>query len=154
MSTFKTALLSLGILIMTACSTTEIRDFMRNTDPTGVSKIVTQSSVDEEKSIAQEKKQELEDHKKYLAQLDFQLDREKWIGKNSDDLVLEWGTPHATYNRNDGGKHLTFRTISRSNIDVWTNQTTNTYCLTTFITSPKGKVLSWKTDGTCVYHQK
>lgn len=150
---FKTFLLSLCALIITACSTTDVRDFMRSADPTGVSKVVTQSSVDEEKRIAQEKKQDAADHKKYLAQLDFRLEREKWLGKNSDDLVLEWGTPYATYNRNDGGKHYTFRTISKSIVDVWTNQTTNSYCLTTFVASPKGKILSWKTDGTCVYHQ-
>lgn len=153
MSIVKSSIILLSIFIITACSSTEIRDFMRSADPTGVAKAVTQSSVDEEKRVAQERKQDLAEHQKYLAQLDFQLDREKWIGKNSDDLVLEWGTPHATYNRNDGGKHLTFRTISRSNIDVWTNQTTNTYCLTTFVTHPKGQILSWKTGGTCIYHQ-
>lgn len=151
---FKLLIISLSLFIITACSSTEIRDFMRSADPTGVSKVVTQSSVDEENRIAQEKTQEAKDHQEYLARLDFRLDREKWIGKNSDDLVLEWGAPHTTYNRNDGGKHYTFRTISRSNINVWTNERTNTYCLTTFITNAKGKVLSWKTDGTCVYHQK
>lgn len=151
---FKLLIISLSLFIITACSSTEIRNFMRSADPTGIAKIATQASVDEENRIAQEQIQEAKDHKKYLAQLDFRLKREEWIGKNSDDLVLEWGSPYATYNRNDGGKHYTFRTVSSSNIDVWTNQTTYTYCLTTFITNPKGKVLSWKTDGTCIYHQK
>ena len=154
MTTFKTLMTIMMALIITACSSTDVRDFMRAADTTGITKIATQSSVDEEKRIAREKKEELEKDKLFLREVEFRLERDKWIGKNSDDLVMAWGNPTETYNRNDGGKHYTYKIASRSVTDVWTNQTTYYYCFTNFITNPRGKILAWTSKGTCAYHQK
>lgn len=154
MNIIKALITTIAVLIITACSSTEIRDFVRRADPTGIAKVATQASVDEEKRIAREKKEELEKDKLYLREVEFRLERDKWIGKNSDDLVIAWGTPSETYNRNDGGKHYTYKIASRSITDVWTNQTTYYYCFTSFITNPKGKILAWTSKGSCAYHQK
>ncbi|WP_255836757.1 hypothetical protein [Ignatzschineria rhizosphaerae] len=39
---------TIAVLIITACSSTEIRDFVRRPDPTGIAKVATRASVDEE----------------------------------------------------------------------------------------------------------
>lgn len=151
MAIFKVFLTAIAVFTLAACSTTEIRDFARGVDPTGIAKIVTQSSVDEEKRIAREQQAELEKDKQLLREVEFKLKRDKWIGKNSDDLVLAWGKPSSIHDRNDGGKHFTFRTVHKtvmSGLFIKDERTTY-YCNTTFITNKKGTILSWLTDGYC-----
>lgn len=123
---------------------------MREIDPTGISKTITQSSIDEERRAA-----EAEDFAKSkaegeIARVKFKAERDQWIGKNSDDLVMKWGKPYDTYQRNDKGKHLIFRKETLSpTYNSWRNETTYYYCLTTFVTTPRGMITSWSKDGYC-----
>ena len=98
---------------------------------------------------------------KYKAALD------TWIGHSSDKLVEKWGAPNAVYNKDDGGKILTF-VRSGSMYLPGTNTSNTTYnpyggttttvtsspgttiplsCKTSFVISKDGKITSWSYQG-------
>ena len=98
---------------------------------------------------------------KYKAALD------TWIGHSSDKLVERWGAPNAVYNKDDGGKILTF-VRSGSMYLPGTNTSNTTYnpyggttttvtsspgttiplsCKTSFVISKDGKITSWSYQG-------
>lgn len=98
---------------------------------------------------------------KYKAALD------TWIGHPSDKLVERWGAPNAVYNKDDGGKILTF-VRSGSMYLPGTNTSNTTYnpyggttttvtsspgttiplsCKTSFVISKDGKITSWSYQG-------
>lgn len=82
---------------------------MREIDPTGISKTVTQSSIDEERRAAEARDFAKSKAEGEIARVKFKAEHDQWIGKNSDDLVMKWGKPYDTYQRDDKGKHLIFR---------------------------------------------
>lgn len=150
MSTTKYLLISFCLLIITACRSTEIQNFLQSVDPTGIAKTATQSSANAEYKAKQAEEFAASKEEGRIARIKFKEERDQWIGKNSDDLVTKWGTPYETYKRNDGGKHLLFRKETYSpTYDSWRNETTFYYCVTTFITNAKGVISSWNKDGYC-----
>ena len=90
-----------------------------------------------------------------------------WVGHTEDHLVEKWGVPNGVYNKNDGGKVLTYMdsgsmympgtTSSNTTIDAWGYATTTTTttagtniglrCKTTFIISSSGRITSWSYEG-------
>ncbi|MEX0425910.1 hypothetical protein KDV38_19640 [Providencia rettgeri] len=149
MQTLKPLLLC-SLLVIAGCSTKELRDFARSADPTGIAKIATQSSVDEEKRLEAQRKKEIEAIKAEQNAKDFIAARDKWVNKSIDDLVLKWGNPYEAYPRTDGGRHTTYRKLTDTIGGVFTNYTYY-YCLTTFISDSKGIITSWTSTGHCDY---
>ena len=91
-----------------------------------------------------------------------------WMGQTEDHLIEKWGVPNGAYNKNDGGKVLTFvvtgsmffpgTSSSRDTYYSWGEGTTTTVetspgtiiplrCKTTFIISPSGRITSWSYEG-------
>ncbi len=102
---------------------------------------------------------------KYEASLD------TWMGHSSDELVERWGAPNAVYNKDDGGKILTFvrsssmympgSNTSNTSYDPWGGTTTTVTsspgttiplsCKTSFVVSKSGKITSWSYQGNNCY---
>lgn len=144
MSITKRFLITLSVLIMTACNSTDLQNFMKSAETTGSTKARVQSSAHQDHEFAEAQAQGR------LARIKFKEERDQWIGKNSDKLVMKWGNPYQTYQRNDGGKHLVFRKETYSPAyDSWKNETTYYYCVTIFITNAKGVISSWNKEGYC-----
>ena len=94
-----------------------------------------------------------------------------WIGSSEDELVESWGVPNGVYNKNDGGKvlsyvrsgsmHMPGNTTSNTSIDAWGYATTTTTtsagtnialrCKTSFVVSSTGRITSWSYEGNNCY---
>lgn len=79
--------------------------------------------------------------------LKFNADRDQWVGKSVDDLALAWGGPTDTYNRADGGRHVTYR--ERTYYKYSMLGSVSRYCDTLFVSNAKGIIQSWQASGSC-----
>ena len=89
------------------------------------------------------------------------------VGASADELVGSWGAPNRVYEKDDGGKILTYfysrqstfegTTSTKTTVDAWGQATTTTsttpgtditlVCKTTFVVSSAGKITSWSYEG-------
>ena len=90
-----------------------------------------------------------------------------WVGTSVDNLVGSWGAPNGVYEKDDGGKVLTYF-YSRQSTFEGTSSTKTTYdssgyattttsttpgtditltCKTTFVVSSAGKITDWSYEG-------
>lgn len=77
----------------------------------------------------------------------FNENRDYWVGKSIDDLVMKWNAPDSTYNRTDGGKQYSW---------TWTQvvrgfPSYSVQCTTNFISNKKGTITEWNYSG-CLPH--
>ena len=92
---------------------------------------------------------------------------DSWIGHTEDHLVTKWGVPNGVYEKNDGGKILTYtrtgsmylpgNNTSNTSYDPWGGSTTtitqsagtniSLRCKTNFVISKEGRVTSWSYVG-------
>jgi hypothetical protein len=92
---------------------------------------------------------------------------ESWVGGSEDALVSSWGAPNGVYDKNDGGRVLTYfrsyqstyegTTSTKTTVDAWGQATTTTSttpgtditltCKTTFVVSSIGRITSWSYQG-------
>lgn len=98
----------------------------------------------------QAKQEQAQTDKKADDIIKFKKERDQWIGKSVDDLVLAWGEG-ATYNRADGGRHITYR--ERTYYQYSMLGSVSRYCDTLFVSNAKGIVKSWQSSGSCHYIQ-
>jgi hypothetical protein len=92
---------------------------------------------------------------------------QSWIGHTEDHLVTKWGVPNGVYNKNDGGKILSYvrtgsmylpgNTSSNTSYYHWGGSTTTVSqssgtnialrCKNNFVISKEGRVTSWSYEG-------
>ena len=92
---------------------------------------------------------------------------DSWVGHTEDHLVTKWGVPNGVYEKNDGGKILTYtrsgsmylpgNNTSNTSYDPWGGSTTtitqsagtniSLRCKTNFVISKEGRVTSWSYVG-------
>ena len=97
----------------------------------------------------------------------FEAVLDSWVGSSADELVSSWGTPNGVYEKNDGGKVLTYfrshqstfagTTSTNTTVDAWGYPTTTTStiggsditltCKTTFVVSSSDRITSWSYEG-------
>tara|TARA_B100000989_G_C19253294_1_gene349007 strand:- start:42 stop:437 length:396 start_codon:yes stop_codon:yes gene_type:complete len=90
-----------------------------------------------------------------------------WVGHSSDHLVEKWGAPTSVYNKDDGGKILTFvrsgamfmpgTSTSNTTYNPYGGSTTTISqspgttiplsCKTSFVISSTGKITGWSYQG-------
>jgi len=90
-----------------------------------------------------------------------------WVGASADNLVGSWGAPNGVYEKDDGGKILTYiysrqstfegTTSTQTTVDARGHATTTTStipgtditltCKTTLVVSSAGKITSWSYEG-------
>ena len=97
----------------------------------------------------------------------FEETLDSWVGGSEDELVSSWGAPNGVYDKNDGGKVLTYFRSHQSTFEG-TTSTKTTYdssgyattttsttpgtditltCKTTFVVSSTGRITSWSYQG-------
>ena len=93
----------------------------------------------------------------------FEAVLDSWVGSSADELVSSWGAPNGVYEKNDGGRVLTytrshqstFEGTTKTTVDAWGQATTTTTpgtditlrCKTTFVVSSTGRITSWSAEG-------
>ena len=65
-----------------------------------------------------------------------------WVGSSIDDVAAKWGAPNAKMDRADGGNLYTWKTLTSNMYGV-------SECNQSFITDPKGIIVSWSYSGNC-----
>ncbi|MHC4714787.1 MAG: hypothetical protein ACYTAN_16205 [Planctomycetota bacterium] len=63
-----------------------------------------------------------------------------WLDKPADELISSWGAPDTTIERDDGGRVLTWITISAAEGNVYT-------CRQSFTVNSAGIVEQWSYNG-------
>lgn len=68
---------------------------------------------------------------------------EGWMGKNVDEALISWGSPHSAVALNSGGKVYTWKTSWQTRPNVWSGEYTYGVCEQTLVTNATGTVNNW-----------